>query len=37
MNKHVLLHAIAPAVVGGFTALIFVVFGAELMGPPTTT
>ena len=31
MNKHVLLNAIAPAVVGGITALIFAVFGADLM------
>lgn len=31
MNKHILLHAIAPAVAGGLTAAIFVFFGADLM------
>ena len=31
MNKHVLLNAIAPAVVGGITALVFVAFGDDLM------
>ena len=31
MDKHVLLNAIAPAVGGGLTTLIFVVFGADLM------
>ena len=31
MNKHILVHAIAPAVVGGLTAAVFVLFGADLM------
>ncbi len=34
MNKHILLHAIAPAVVGGLTAAVFVLFGADLMANP---
>jgi Ca2+:H+ antiporter len=34
MNKHILLQAIAPAVVGGLTAAVFVLFGADLMASP---
>lgn len=31
MNKHILLYAVAPAVVGGLTAGVFTLFGAGLM------
>lgn len=31
MNKHILLYAVAPAVVGGLTAAVFTLFGASLM------